>query len=163
MRFKKKLTYLAYTFKNPKTKNVSNNYRWENKTILVVEDDTSSLMLLQAILSRTGAQILFAEDGETAVSIVENQDNIDLVLMDIRLKGINGLEATQRIKQLKPATPVIAQSACAILSEIEKGYAAGCNAYLTKPISTLALLETMDYYFKWNALQELLDTTFYTN
>lgn len=142
---------------------MSNNYHWENKTILVVEDDTSSLMLLQAILSRTGAQILFAEDGETAVSLFENQDNIDLVLMDIRLKGLNGLEATKRIKQLKPATPVIAQSACAIVSDIAKGYAAGCNAYLTKPISTNALLETMDYYFKWSALQELMDNTIYAN
>lgn len=142
---------------------MSNNYQWEDKTILVVEDDTSSLMLLQAILSRTGAHLLFAEDGETAVSIVENQDNIDLVLMDIRLKGLNGLEATQRIKEIKPETPVIAQSACAIVSDIEKGYAAGCNAYLTKPISTLALLETMDFYFKRNALQGLLDTAIYSN
>jgi hypothetical protein len=142
---------------------VTNKYSWNDKVILVVEDDTSSLMLLQAILSRTGARLLFAEDGETAISLFESHNEIDMVLMDIRLKGLNGLEATTRIKKINPLTPVIAQTACAIVGDMEKCYEAGCNAYLSKPIATTTLLETIDYYFKKSAVQELLDSTIYSN
>lgn len=142
---------------------MAQKYFWDDKVILVVEDDTSSSLLLQAILSRTGARLLFAEDGESAVTLIENQSEIDMVLMDIRLKGLNGLEATSRIKQISPNTPVIAQTACAIIGDMESCYKAGCNAYLAKPINTQTLLETIDYYFKKSAVQDLLDTAVFTN
>ena len=134
-----------------------------NKVVLVVEDYISSQMLLKTILARTGVKVLVAEDGETAISLVESNDDIDMVLMDIRLKGLDGLQATQQIKQLKPNTPVIAQTACAIMGDMEKCLNAGCNAYITKPIETTLLLETMDYYFRRAIDQEKIDNVMYSN
>lgn len=142
---------------------MTKNYSWNDKVVLVVEDDTSSLMLIKTILSKTGAKILVAEDGETAIDLVQNNASIDLILMDIRLKGLNGLEATKQIKQIKPNTPVIAQTACAIIGDMEKCLDAGCNAYITKPIERNLLLETMDYYFKMSIAQGMFDNVMYSN
>ncbi|MDD2278699.1 MAG: response regulator [Bacteroidales bacterium] len=142
---------------------MTKNYSWNDKVVLVVEDDTSSLMLIKTILSKTGAKILVAEDGETAIDLVQNDVSIDLILMDIRLKGLNGLEATKQIKQIKPNTPVIAQTACAIIGDMEKCLDAGCNAYITKPIERNLLLETMDYYFKMSIAQGMFDNVMYSN
>ncbi|HOP04869.1 MAG TPA: response regulator [Tenuifilaceae bacterium] len=139
------------------------HYSWNDKVVLVVEDDPSSLMLLQTILSRTGAKLLVAEDGETAVSLVQDNSDIDLILMDIRLKGLSGLEATEQIKKINPKTPVIAQTACAIVGDMEMCLQAGCNAYLAKPIVTETLLETMDYYFKKSMVQDIFDSVWYAN
>ena len=75
-------------------------YKWHDKVVLLVEDDPSSLLLLQTILSHTGAKLLVAEDGETAIELVRENNDIDMVLMDIRLTGISGLQATERIKKL---------------------------------------------------------------
>lgn len=142
---------------------MTKNYSWNDKVVLVVEDDASSLMLLKAILSKTGAKILVAEDGETAIDFALSDTQIDLILMDIRLKGLNGLEATQQIKQIKPSTPIIAQTACAILGDMEKCLDAGCNAYISKPIESTTLLETMDYFFRRTIAQDLLDSVVYAN
>lgn len=142
---------------------MTKNYSWKDKVVLVVEDDPSSLMLLQTIISRTGAKLLLAEDGETAVSMVQDNSDIDLVLMDIRLKGLSGLEATEQIKRITPNTPVIAQTACAVAGDMEMCLEAGCNAYLSKPIMSDTLLETMDYYFRKSIVQNLMDSVWYSN
>jgi hypothetical protein len=142
---------------------VVKKYTWENKVVLVVEDDPSSLMLLQTILGRTGAKLLVAVDGQTAINLVQENGDIDIVLMDIRLTGLSGLEATEQIKKIKPNTPIIAQTACAVLGDMEMCLNAGCNAYITKPIHTDTLLETMDYYFRRSVAQELLESAWYSN
>lgn len=136
---------------------VTTSYSWPNKVVLVVEDDLSSLMLLKAILSKTGVRILVAEDGESAIDVVQSKLKVDMVLMDIKLKGLSGLEATKQIRKLQPNLPVIAQTACAISGDMERCFDAGCNAYLTKPISRDKLLETMDYYFRRKIAYELLE------
>lgn len=142
---------------------VTKNYTWTDKVVLIVEDDVSSLMLLKAILSKTGAKVIVTDNGETAVDLVQNNTQIDLILMDIRLKGLDGLEATQQIKQIKPSTPIIAQTACAILGDMEMCLDAGCNAYISKPIESSTLLETMDYYFRRSVAQDLLDSVVFAN
>jgi CheY-like chemotaxis protein len=142
---------------------VTKKYLWHDKVVLIVEDDSSSLMLLQTILARTGAKLLIAIDGETAINLVHENRNIDMVLMDIRLTGINGLQATEHIRKIIPETPVIAQTACAVLGDMEMCLNAGCNAYITKPIHSETLLETMDYYFKRAVAQDILDSVYYSN
>ena len=132
-------------------------YFWPNKVVLIVDDDFSSLYLLKAILSKTGVSVVLAEDGEAAIDIIKNNLTIDLVLMDIKLKGISGLDTTQQIKQLKPNLPIIAQTACVVSGDMEKCYQAGCSAYLTKPLSSEKLLETIDYYFRRNVAFELIE------
>lgn len=142
---------------------VIKQYTWEDKVVLVVEDDFSSQMLLKAILSKTGAKVIVTEDGETAISLIQRDHNIDMILMDIRLQGIDGLQTTEEIKKISPNTPIIAQTACAIIGDMEKCLSAGCSAYIAKPIETSALLETMDYYFKRSVAQNLLDSMIFTN
>jgi two-component system, cell cycle response regulator DivK len=142
---------------------VKSGYKWQDKTILIVEDDFSSLMLLKAILSKTGANILVAEDGESAVSTISSNSNIDMILMDIRLNGITGLEATRQIRLVNSFIPIIAQTACAITGDMEKCIAAGCNAYITKPIETSKLLETMEYFFKRSIAENLINSLVFSN
>ena len=138
-------------------------YKWHDKLVLLVEDDPSSLLLLQTILSHTGAKLLVAEDGETAIELVRENNDIDMVLMDIRLTGISGLQATERIKKIAPDITVIAQTACAVLGDMDMCLRAGCNAYITKPLHTDTLLETMDYYFKRAVAQDILDSVYFSN
>jgi len=86
-----------------------------------------------------------------------------MVLMDIRLTGISGLQATERIKKIAPDITVIAQTACAVLGDMDMCLRAGCNAYITKPLHTDTLLETMDYYFKRAVAQDILDSVYFSN
>ncbi len=160
----KKLAITCSLFFKPfKKVDVKNTYDWNDKVVLVVEDDASSLLLLQTILQKTGAKLLIANDGETAVNLVQENNEIDMVLMDIRLEGLSGLEATEQIKKITPDTPVIAQTACAVIGDMELCLNAGCNAYITKPIHSESLLETMDYYFKRSMAEELLNSALYAN
>jgi len=75
-------------------------YRWQNKNILVVEDDESSIYLLGEILKETGARIDFTTDGEEAVKYVRNHPDTDLILMDIHLPEKDGFTATREIKSI---------------------------------------------------------------
>ncbi|MFA5647300.1 MAG: response regulator [Bacteroidales bacterium] len=142
---------------------LTTDYVWPNKVALIVEDDTSSLMLLEAILGKTGISIFVVDNGEKAVDFVLQGNPVDIVLMDIKLKGISGLEATKQIKKINPKIPIIAQTACAVAGDMERCLNAGCNAYIPKPIATKVLLETIGYYMKEEATQELLKMNIYNN
>jgi CheY-like chemotaxis protein len=142
---------------------VEADYAWSHKVVLVVEDDPSSQLLLKAILSKTGIKIIVVDNGNAAIQLIKDAEKVDLILMDIKLKGISGLEATRQIKSIMPNMPVIAQTACAISGDMEKCIAAGCSAYLTKPISSSKLLETIDYFFRRSKAQELVDLVSFTN
>ncbi|HZJ73849.1 MAG TPA: response regulator [Perlabentimonas sp.] len=127
---------------------LTTDYTWPNKVALIVEDDASSLMLLEAILGKTGISILVVKNGEPAVDFIKQGKSVDIVLMDIKLKGISGLEATRQIKKINPDIPIIAQTACAVVGDKESCLNAGCDAYMSKPIVAKELLDTIDYYFK---------------
>lgn len=83
---------------------------WTNKSILIVDDLKVNFLLLKAMITRTGANTIWADNGYAALEIIENRPDINVVLMDYNMPGINGLETTYRIKQIKPAMPVISQS-----------------------------------------------------
>lgn len=126
---------------NEKNKSVA-NHDWSDFTFLVVEDERSNYNLLSIILRPSKAKLIWAKDGEEAVRLYEQQkDSIHLVLMDIRLPGMNGYEATRAIKQVNPKVPVIAQTAYAMEFEIIKARESGCDDYVTKPIDRRLLLE----------------------
>ena len=122
------------------------NYTWNNKLFLVVEDDPASSMLLEIILTKTGAKLLFAENGEKAVEIVKRTRGIDLVLMDIKMSGINGLQAATLIKKIAPNLPIIAQTAYAYGDEKNKISSTGCDEYLAKPLDYAKLKELLKMY-----------------
>ena len=124
---------------------ISETYKWHGKTILIAEDEEINYMLLFEALNRTGATILHAKNGNEAIEIVEKQ-NIDIVLMDIKMPQSNGYEATHRIKEINNTLPIIAQTAYALAGEKEQIIDAGCDDYIAKPIKINILLTLLEKY-----------------
>lgn len=115
---------------------------WSDYTFLVVEDERSNYNLLNIMLRPSRVKLLWAKDGNEAIALFgQHKNNIHLVLMDIRLPGINGYEVTKHIKQIRPELPVIAQTAYAMEIEIMKARESGCDDYITKPIDRRLLLD----------------------
>jgi CheY-like chemotaxis protein len=108
--------------------------------ILIVDDNQTNLKLASEVLELEGFEVLRAADANEAVAALR-EGVPALILMDIALPGMDGLELTRRIKA-DPATsaiPVVALSAFAMKGDQEKAIAAGCDGYITKPIDTRAL------------------------
>jgi CheY-like chemotaxis protein len=107
---------------------------WSNRTILIAEDDEISFKYLSLILSRkTQANILWAINGQMAIDFCKQYNHIDLVLMDIQLPIVDGIEAIRQIKSFKPTLPIIVHTANAYGEECERSFSAGCDEYVTKP------------------------------
>ena len=111
------------------------------KRILYVEYNFQNKRLVRKILSARGFEVLEADDGLTGVEIA-NREVPDLILMDISLPGIDGVEATRRIKAYPETAsiPIVALTANAMRGDRERFLAAGCDDYLPKPISTTDLI-----------------------
>lgn len=116
------------------------------KSILVVEDDKESLMLIQEILRSLNIDIHHVNDGKDAVDFIKSNPETHLVLMDMKLPFMNGDDATIAIRKFNPTVQIIAQTAYAMLGDREKALAAGCNDYITKPIESKKLKELVTLY-----------------
>ena len=118
------------------------------RTILVVEDNVMNMKLVRTLLELEGYSVREAFDAEEGLISVR-EVRPDLVLMDIQMPGMDGLEATRALKRDKDlrAIPVIGLSAHAMQGDREKALAAGCIEYLTKPIDMDAFLETINTFF----------------
>jgi hypothetical protein len=112
-------------------------------TVLIADDDEVSRMLLKMSLKNENITIITAENGREAVELAERHPEIDLVLMDIKMPEMNGFDATRHIKQFRPGLPVIAQTAFTSKADKEKAADAGCDGFITKPISKKDLLALM--------------------
>jgi len=110
------------------------------KKILIVEDNPQSMRVVLMALKPHGYTLLQAADGEEALKIVASR-NPALIIMDIQLPGMNGLEVTRRLRQMPAfsSVPIIAVTAYAMKGDEEKAIEVGCNAYLPKPINTRQL------------------------
>jgi two-component system cell cycle response regulator DivK len=118
-----------------------------SKRILIVEDQEDNRKILRDLLRSAGYEPIEAATGEEGVSLAETE-RPDLILMDIQLPGLDGYEATRRIKA-NPAlrqTPVIAVTSYALSGDDVKARDAGCDAYVTKPFSPRALLAKVREY-----------------
>lgn len=105
----------------------------KTKKILIVEDQPDNFRLLEEFLHDTGVTILYAETGEKSLELFASNRDIDLILMDLRLPGLDGIQTTRKIKEQSPGIPVVAQTAY-----MREQYSYDKNlfdAYLTKPIS----------------------------
>jgi len=114
------------------------------KTILIVEDIELNIDLLTQILEED-YNLLIAKDGIQGVEIAKSHKP-DLVLMDISLPGMDGYEATSRIRETFQSLPIIGLSALAMRGDDEKAKAAGCTDYLTKPVDEVLLLRKVKEY-----------------
>lgn len=112
------------------------------KTILVAEDNDSNYILMTYILKRY-YQFLRARNGQEAVEMVD-KGGIDLVLMDIKMPVMDGLEATAKIKEKHPDLPVVALTANAFESDRQSAMQAGCSDFLTKPVSSEKCLKAIE-------------------
>ncbi len=118
------------------------------KKILVVEDNEANRYLIRFILSRAGYEVLEAWSGEEGVERAV-KEKPDLVIMDIQLPGIDGLEATRRIRQseIDGEIPVVALTSYAMVGDREKALAAGCTGYIEKPIKPETFMAEIEQYF----------------
>ncbi len=123
-------------------------YRWSDYTILIVEDDVSSTFYLKEVLKDTNVKIIHACNGNDAVSYCKNKTPFHLILMDIKMPEMDGIEATRNIKQICPEIPIIAQTANTIYETRISCMEAGCNDFITKPIDSAELLHMISLYLK---------------
>lgn len=129
-------------------------YDFIGKTILIVEDEDVSQFFFAKSLKKTNANLLFAKDGIEAIEMVMKNLDIDLVLMDIRLPRMDGIEATSKIKQINPEIPVIIQTAYAMDSALYEAQNSGCDGFITKPIDIRALLLILQEHLYLNLLED---------
>lgn len=122
-------------------------------TILIAEDDETNFLLLEEILKSRGINILLATDGIQAVDIAQQQFlHIDLILMDIKMPKMNGMEAVKRIRTFNTKIPIVALTAYTTISDRNAVFDAGVNEYLTKPVKIDQLMTVLT---KYNILQKV--------
>ena len=114
------------------------------KRILIAEDNDSNYILMTYILKKY-YQFDRAQNGQEAVDMVE-KNNYDLILMDIKMPVMDGMEATRLIKEKHPNLPIIALTANAFDSDRQLAFEAGCDEFLPKPISSDVCLKTISKF-----------------
>ena len=127
--------------KNPKNIIYDVDYvALENRKVLVVEDNKINQMITKKILEKNKMACQVADNGMDAVKMVESQP-FDVILMDIHMPGISGIEATQKIRQFNKDTPIIALTAVTIDENLDDFYRAGFNEIIPKPFKTEEFFE----------------------
>ncbi|MFW5751999.1 MAG: response regulator, partial [bacterium] len=132
-----------------------NGHEWENKLVLVAEDEDLNYKVLETILKKAKAKVIRAKNGFEAVELVREK-KVDLVLMDIQMPKMDGYEATMEIRKMNRNLPIIAQTSYAMEGTREKCIAAGCNDYLSKPLKIDKLVETIDKLLKTEVFHKSL-------
>lgn len=130
-----------------KVKLPSNIESLSGKTILIAEDEVFNFKLLEHILRKCNVKILWARNGLEAIQLSQQHSEISLILMDIKMPVMDGLEATRIINKTKNI-PIIAQSAQAFPEEKTAILEAGCVAHISKPIHKQELLDTMVHFIQ---------------
>lgn len=114
--------------------------------VLLVEDDEYNYVLVREMLSKTSLTLHRVSTGEEAVEICRKDRNVRLVLMDIKLPGMDGYEATRMIRKTRTDLPIVALTAYAMPEDEEKVRLAGCSDYLSKPLSREQLFSVLQKY-----------------
>ena len=118
---------------------------WNDKLILIAEDEESNYLYLKELLRNTQAKVIHVYDGRQAVEVCRKEP-IDLVLMDIKMPEMNGFQAASQIKNFNEKIIIIAQTAYAMTEDRDKALQAGCDNYIAKPIHKDDLLYMMSAY-----------------
>jgi CheY-like chemotaxis protein len=144
-----------YSMTNDKTASASamvnkleSDCNWSDYTILIAEDEDTNFVYLETALEKTEVTILRAKNGKEAVEMTKVNPMIDLILMDIKMPLMNGIEATRSIKSFRKDLPIIAQTAFAMEEDRRNCAAVGCDDFMAKPIRYKILCETLSKYLK---------------
>lgn len=119
---------------------------WEEKTILIAEDVTANYQYLRRVLEKTKITVLWAKDGSEAVDIISSNKDVDMILMDIKMPGMDGYKAAEIIKAKNKDIVIVAQTAYARAEERHKFYNANFSDYLAKPIAVASLRLVLQKY-----------------
>lgn len=123
-------------------------YNWKERTILVVEDDSPNFQYFKSLLKKTGVNIIWKTNGNEALDYIKDMDNrIDLIIMDILIPFINGIDVTRESKKIRKDTPVIVVTAYSSNEVKQNSYLAGCDDYLIKPVLPAQLMSLIVNYF----------------
>ncbi len=117
------------------------------KRILVIEDNETNMYLIKFILEKGGYEVIEAREGAVGVELAI-KEKPDLIIMDIQLPDINGLEATKRIRasEADGVIPIIALTSFAMAGDRERALAAGCTGYIEKPIDPETFMAKIEKY-----------------
>jgi PAS domain S-box-containing protein len=116
--------------------------------ILIAEDDELSYLLIESLLDDSGYELIRALNGKEAIEKLKENPFIAMILMDLKMPEMDGITATQQIRQFDKDLPIIAQTAFALLGDREKALEVGCNDYISKPIKKYQLLQLIKKYLK---------------
>lgn len=122
------------------------SYDFSGKRIIIAEDDESNYLYLRALLKKTNVDLIWVKTGREAISNATGTQNVDLILMDMKMPDIGGIEASTEIKRVKPGITIIAQTAFSLADERNEILASGCDDYVMKPIVGKVLLEKIHHY-----------------
>jgi len=123
------------------------SYDWSDRLILIAEDEDLNWLFIREMLRKTGAEIIRAKNGKEAVKLVRKKEP-DVILMDIKMPEMNGIEATRKIREFNPEVPIISQTAFVMAEEKEESMEAGSNHFVTKPLDRTTIMELIDCYLK---------------
>lgn len=141
------MPYIPHETKTkPKFEPASSDEDFSNLSILIAEDDDINYVYMERLLSKTNAKLIRAANGQEAVDYYNQSKNIDIILMDINMPFMNGLDATKIIKALNPELPIIAVTAYSLSGDRETCLAAGCDDYIPKPIKREELFGKLHQY-----------------
>ena len=124
------------------------DYDFSDKVILVVEDNHISFKLISAVLSQVQAEVVRASNGQQAIDLCASGQHFDLILMDMQMPEVNGLDATREIKRMRPELVVVATTANAYAEDELACKEAGCDAFIPKPLNFVNMFELMQSFFK---------------
>jgi hypothetical protein len=137
-------TKLSFVANEPVLKQID----WSSKKCLLVDDNKDVLIYLNRILTDTGVTIITARSGLEAIELIKTTPDIDVVLLDMQMPEMNGIEATKEIRKIRKDIPIIAQTAFIFEDDKDIILEAGCDACLIKPIRREHLLTVMSSFVK---------------
>ena len=124
-----------------------NKYDWKDKIILVVEDDDANYLYFKSLLKKTGAKVVWKKNWHDALNFINDPDQqIDLILLDVLIPFVNGIEVTRELRKTRKSLPVLVVTAYTSKEIRQSCFLSGCNEFLVKPVLPEKLISTIARY-----------------
>lgn len=143
---------MSFTMPVPKgklayhTPHIGSKYSWKNKVILIAEDEEPNILLFKELFEETKAHLIFAETGQQVIDLFETISQIDLLLLDVKMPVLSGIEVARYIRESGSKMPIVVQTGFSDPRQKEEVMETGVNNYFEKPINVELLMETINDY-----------------
>jgi len=121
-------------------------YNWDNKSIIIADDDFLNFELLKLILRKTNISITHFTDGQAVIDYINGNNNCDIIIMDIQMPILDGISATIKLRELGLKAPIVALTALNTISEKSKYEKYGFNEIVEKPVRKEMFLKMIERY-----------------